>query len=208
MGVEIYIAFVFAATLILIIPGPTIILVMSQAVVHGRRSVVPLVMGVALGDLTAMVLSLLGLGAVLASSAALFNLLKWIGALYLVYLGLSLFLQKPKEPENEIAADMVSSQSFFRSAYIVTALNPKSIAFFIAFMPQFVSKGSEPLYQLVVLGATFIFLAIINAAVYAIFAGQLRETLQNSKVRILFNRCGGSALVGAGIMTATLSRSS
>ena len=95
MSLEIYIAFVIAAEIILVIPGPTIILVVSQAIAHGRKSVIPLVTGVLAGDFTAMTLSLLGLGAVLSASAALFVLLKWIGALYLIYLGVKLWRTDP-----------------------------------------------------------------------------------------------------------------
>ncbi len=208
MSIEIWLAFVLAAMLVLVIPGPTIILVMSQALVHGRRSVIPLVLGVALGDLTAMGLSLLGLGAIMASSAALFTVLKWLGAIYLLYLGISLFLRQPDEQHDYGVPPDASRQSFLRSAYIVTALNPKGIAFFVAFMPQFVSSNSEPFSQLAILGATFLILAIANAAAYAIFAGQLRDTMKNTRVRKIFNRCGGSALIGAGFVTATLSRSS
>jgi threonine/homoserine/homoserine lactone efflux protein len=90
MSLEIYITYFFATTLILVIPGPTIILVVSQAVTHGRKSVVPLVVGVVFGDFTAMTLSLLGLGAIMSASATLFTLFKWIGALYLLYLGINL----------------------------------------------------------------------------------------------------------------------
>ena len=77
MSLEIYITYVFATILILVIPGPTIILVVSQAVTHGRKSVVPLAAGVVLGDFTAMTLSLLGLGAIMSTSATLFILFKW-----------------------------------------------------------------------------------------------------------------------------------
>ena len=96
MNIESYIPFVLAATLILIIPGPTIILVISQAVAHGRKSVVPLVLGVLLGDFTAMTFSLLGLGAILAASAVLFSIFKWAGALYLLYLVVQLWKSNPK----------------------------------------------------------------------------------------------------------------
>ncbi len=208
MSMEVWIAFVLAATLVLVIPGPTIILVMSQAIVHGRRSVIPLVLGVALGDLTAMTLSLLGLGAVMATSAALFTILKWIGVIYLIYLGISLFRTQPDDRQEEITTSKLPKRSFLKSAYIVTALNPKGIAFFVAFMPQFVSSGNNPFSQLVILGTTFLVLATINAAVYAVFAGQCREAMRNTRIQKIFNRCGGSALIGAGLVTATLNRSS
>lgn len=208
MNIESFIPFVLATTLILIIPGPTIILVISQAVVHGRKSVVPLVVGVLLGDFTAMTFSLLGLGAILSASAVLFSIFKWVGALYLLCLGVQLW---KSEPEKHSAQDNVkksSSRSLLQSSFIVTALNPKSIAFFVAFLPQFIHPLKPVLPQLTLLGGTFLFLAVLNAALYAIFAGQLSEQVKKERVRKWFNRCGGGALIGAGIITAGLQRSS
>lgn len=208
MNFESFIPFVLATTLILIIPGPTIILVISQAVNHGRRSVMPLVAGVLMGDLTAMTLSLLGLGAIMAASATLFSIFKWIGAVYLVYLGIKLWRANPTAGPMQEQSANVSGRSLFRSSFIVTALNPKSIAFFVAFLPQFIDPQISTQFQLTLLGGTFLVLATLNALMYALFAGQLREHMQNSKVRKCFNRCGGGALVGAGLITAGLINSS
>ena len=207
MSMELYIAFVLAATLILIIPGPTILLVISQAVAHGRKSVVPLATGVLFGDFTAMALSLLGLGAVMSTSAALFTIFKWIGALYLIYLGIKLWRSDAKNGSTQYASKNKSARALLRSSFIVTALNPKSIAFFIAFLPQFVDPLKPAFSQLTLLGATFLLLATINAALYAIFAGQLGEQMKKEKVRRWFNRAGGGALMGAGIFTAAMQRS-
>ena len=206
MSLEMWLAFVIAAEIILVIPGPTIILVVSQAIAHGRKSVIPLVAGVLGGDFTAMTLSLLGLGAVLSASATLFVILKWIGALYLIYLGVKLWRTVPDGEAAAVAAREASAGSLFKGAYIVTALNPKSIAFFVAFLPQFINHQAATLPQFLILGATFLAMATLNAALYAIFAGRLRDTLRRAKVRKLFDRCGGSALIGAGVMTAAMER--
>lgn len=206
MRLEIYMTYILATTLILVIPGPTIILVISQAVAHGRKSVLPLVAGVVLGDFTAMTLSLLGLGAIMTASAALFTLFKWIGAIYLIYLGIHLWRANPENGSVQTGAKQPSHRSLFRSSFIVTALNPKSIAFFVAFMPQFISPHSPVLGQTLLLGGTFLFLAFVNAALYAIFAGQLREVIKRSGIRRWLNRCGGTALIGAGIITAGMQR--
>lgn len=208
MNFEIWIAFVFAAMVLLIIPGPTILLVISQAITHGRRAVLPLVIGVTAGDFTAMVLSLLGLGAILASSAMLFSVLKGVGAAYLIYLGIRLWRSHPDIHDIKLPVARAAARSLFESAFVVTALNPKSIAFFIAFLPQFVRPQEKVFPQLLVLGSTFLFLAALNAAVYGLFAGHLRDAVQSTNARRWFNRCGGTALVGAGIITATLRRSS
>jgi threonine/homoserine/homoserine lactone efflux protein len=181
--------------------------VISQAVAHGRRSVVPLVAGVLLGDFTAMTLSLLGLGAVLSTSAALFNIFKWIGAIYLVYLGIKLWRFDPRDNSIKYNAKNSSVRSLLKSSFIVTALNPKSIAFFVAFLPQFIDPLKPAFFQLTLLGGTFLLLATINAALYAFFAGQLSEHMRKRNIRKLFNRCGGSALIGAGIFTAAMKRS-
>jgi threonine/homoserine/homoserine lactone efflux protein len=116
VSIEIWVTFVLAAMVLLIIPGPTIILVISQAIAHGRRAVLPLVVGVTLGDFTAMTLSLLGLGAILASSAALFSVLKWIGVVYLIYLGIKLWRSNPEKHEIRLSATRTSRKSLFESA--------------------------------------------------------------------------------------------
>lgn len=207
MNIESFIPFVLATTLILVIPGPTIILVISQAVAHGRKSVVPLVLGVLLGDFTAMTFSLLGLGAILSASADMFSIFKWIGALYLLYLGAQLWKSNPKSLAPQDTPKKTTSSSLFRRSFIVTALNPKSIAFFVAFLPQFIDSNKSAIPQLTILGGTFLCLAVLNAALYAIFAGQLSEYIKKERVRKWFNRCGGGALICAGIITAGLKRS-
>lgn len=205
MSIELWLAYLLAVTLILVIPGPTIILVVSQAVAHGRASVAPLAAGVVLGDFTAMTLSLLGLGAVMSASAAVFTVFKWIGALYLVHLGIRLWRADPAR-EAIGARPPASAAGLFRSALIVTALNPKSIAFFVAFLPQFISPHKPMAGQLIPLGGTFLALAAANAALYALFASRLRDAIGKTTVRKWLNRCGGTALMGAGFLTAGMQR--
>ena len=205
MTIHAWIAFSIAAAILLVIPGPTILSVISLSLAHGRRAVVPLVAGVVLGDLTAMSLSLLGLGAVMAASATLFSTLKILGALYLIYLGVKLWRNDPEGESSSPETGDVSRKSLAGTLFLTTTLNPKSIAFFIAFLPQFVDSTAPALPQLLVLGATFLVLGGINATLYAIFAGHLREKLQRRRTRRWFHRCGGAALVGAGLATATMS---
>jgi len=207
MSMDIWIGFAVAAFIILIIPGPTILLVVSQAITHGRTSVAPLVAGVVCGDFTAMTLSLIGMGAILSASAALFTVLKWIGAVYLFYLGIRLWGSDPATRAAGAPPGAMPRGDLFRSSFVVTALNPKSIAFFVAFLPQFIDPANPSAAQFTVLGATFLSLAAINAALYALFAGHLRDTMRNRNVRRWFNRLGGGALIGAGIFTAAMQRS-
>lgn len=153
-----------------------------------------------------MTLSLLGLGAIMNTSALLFSFFKMIGAVYLVYLGICMWRKHPQASASENNRGDVHGVSLLRSSYIVTALNPKTIAFFVAFLPQFVNHRAPVCGQFLSLGATFLLLALINATLYAIFASQLRDAIQRPGVRRWFNRLGGGALVGAGIVTAGMQR--
>jgi threonine/homoserine/homoserine lactone efflux protein len=207
MSLEIWIPFALASSLILVIPGPTIILVISQAVSHGRWSVLPLAIGVVLGDFTAMMCSFLGLGVLLSTSAALFVVFKWVGALYLMYLGIKLWRSTPDNGQVDISIQRASAGALLKRSFIVTALNPKSIAFFVAFLPQFIDPLQPAGSQLTVLGGTFLILAGLNAALYAAFAGRLSQHIRKTKVRKWFDRCGGTALIGAGVITAGIQRS-
>lgn len=204
MTLETWIAFAIAAEIILVIPGPTVLLVVSQALAHGRKSVVPLVLGVLLGDFTALTLSLLGLSAVLSASAVLFNVLKWAGAAYLVYLGLRLWIAAPPADQPDETTAVPNGGTFLNRAFLVTMLNPKSIPFFVAFLPQFINPAQPALHQMVILGSTFLVMATVNAFLYAVFAGNLRDVLSRPRMRRWIDRCGGSALIGAGVFTATL----
>lgn len=198
MTLDAWLAFLLATMVMLAIPGPTILLVIGQSLGAGRRHALPLVAGVALGDLTAMTLSLAGLGALLAASATAFTLLKWAGAAYLVYLGVRLW----RASVSAQAAPPLRAQAAFQQAYVVTALNPKGIAFFVAFVPQFISASAPFLAQAVVLIASFVTLAALNALLYALLAGQLSSLVRRPAVRRGFNRAGGGVLVGAGLTLA------
>ncbi|WP_019016481.1 LysE family translocator [Elioraea tepidiphila] len=204
MTFEIWLAFVAASAVVLAIPGPTILLVIGQSLGAGRRGALPLVAGVALGDLTAMTLSLAGLGAVLATSATAFTIVKWLGAAYLVWLGVSLW--RAKVPEQDAAAVALPAIRAMRDAYVVTALNPKSIAFFVAFVPQFIVAGAAFAPQAAILIATFVVMAAANAALYALLAGQLAGAVRRPAVRRFVNRAGGTMLIGAGVATAAMRR--
>ncbi len=209
MSLETWLAFSLAATIVLAIPGPTVLLVVGYSLSHGRRVAASTVAGVALGDLVAMTVSLAGLGALLATSATLFTVLKWVGAAYLVYLGIRLWRTPvPETPDTADApVDAATGRRAFRQAFVVTMLNPKSIAFFVAFVPQFVNPHTASLLDLAILEATFVALAAFNAALYALLAAQARRLLTAPVWRRRLNRTGGTALIGAGGATAALSTS-
>src|ERR1700761_5593419 len=146
MSLDHWLAFVAASAILLAIPGPTVLLVISYALGHGRKPAAAIVAGVALGDLTAMTASMLGMGAILATSATTFTVLRWIGGAYLVYLGAKLW-RAPIQAADIDDAAKTNPLRMLGHAYAVTALNPKSIIFFVAFVPQFVNAARPFLPQ-------------------------------------------------------------
>lgn len=198
MELSTWLAFCAAAAVMVLIPGPTILLVIGQSLGGGLRNALPLAAGVALGDLVAMVLSLAGLGAVLAASATLFTAVKWVGAAYLIWLGVKMW----RAPVTAEAAPPLPPARAMRQAFIVTALNPKGIVFFVAFVPQFIDAQGSFVTQAAILVATFVTIAAINAASYALLAGKLSGAVRRPSVRQMLNRAGGSVLVAAGLAVA------
>jgi len=201
MFVEHWLAFAAASALLLLLPGPTVLMVISHALAHGRRSAAATVAGVVLGDFTAMTASLVGLGAALQASSSLFTLLRWVGAIYLVFLGVRLWRAPLGEPKLEADA-ATTPRRMLMHAYAVTSLNPKTIVFFIAFVPQFLARSYPPFPQLAVFEATFVTLAGVNALFYALTASAARQTIQKPRVQRTVNRAGGTLLVGAGALAA------
>ena len=203
MTFETWIAFAAASAVLLIIPGPTILLVVSYSLGQGWRSALPVAAGVALGDFTAMTLSMLGVGAVLAASAMVFTALKWLGAAYLVYLGIKLF-RAGGTLDVEPRKGLTSNLKMVGHAWMVTALNPKSITFFVAFLPQFIHRDGDFWTQMLICEVTFLVLAFTNALGYALVASRARGVVSSPRAIGLFNRAGGTLLIGAGIATATV----
>lgn len=199
MLIELWLAFVAASAVLLVIPGPTVLTVISYSMAHGRRANVPLVAAVALGDSTALVVSLLGLGALLATSAFWFTVIKWAGGLYLLYLGIKLLRAGISPAELTAPAAPGSRWKLFVNTYLVTALNPKGIVFFVAFLPQFINPGAGVTGQLWILALTFVAMAAFNATLYAVFAGSASKLLASPRAQRRFNIAGGSLLSMAGV---------
>ena len=204
MALETWLTFLAAVSLLLVIPGPTILLVAAHALAGGRRTGWYTVPGVVLGDFTAMTLSMAGMGALLAVSATLFGVVKWCGAAYLLYLGVRMWRAAPEQLEAQAGTATPPPRALFWQAYVVTALNPKGLVFFVAFLPLFMDAGAPLLPQMVILEATFLALALLNAAAYALLAGTLRHAVRRPGVARAFNRMGGTALIGAAVFTAAI----
>lgn len=206
MGFETWAAFTAASAILIVIPGPTVLLVVSYALGQGLRAALPMAFGVALADCTAMTLSMLGIGALLAASATLFTLLKIAGALYLVWLGVKLWRAGGTLNARPIT-ETVRPLRMFGHAWLVTVLNPKGITFFVAFLPQFLDRSGNFWTQMAIFEATFIVLAFTNILAYAALAARARGFFASPVAIRRLNRTGGSLLIGAGLLTATVHRS-
>ena len=207
MPLELWLAYVATSAVVLAIPGPTILLVLSYSIAHGRQATLPLVAGVALGDSVAITLSLIGLGTLLAASALWFTIIKWMGGVYLIYLGFLLVRGAGQAmPVQADASDESSPRKLFGNAFIVTALNPKSIVFFIALLPQFISPSHAVMPQLWILGVTFVVLATIGATSYALFASSIRRFFASRRAQKAYGYIGGGLLCGAGVWALSAKR--
>ena len=206
MTIEIWATFVAVVFVFALVPGPTVILVIAQAVSHGKKSVFPLVAGVLCGDFVAMSLSLIGLGAVLATSATLFLILKWFGVAYLIYLGIKTWREKPIIDDTSFKEMNVSKIKMFKSSFVVTALNPKGIIFFVTFLPQFINPESEAIPQLFILMITFLGVISFTITSFALLSGSVSHKIQSYQARRKLNKIGGGALIGAGLMTSVMQR--
>ncbi|MDJ0992507.1 MAG: LysE family translocator [Dinoroseobacter sp.] len=208
MALETWFAFVAATLALLVIPGPVVVLLLSQVFAFGRRIGFAAIAGVILGDLVAMSVSLAGAGAILASSATLFTTLKIGGGFYLVWLGIGLLRNglSPVEvsgaPPAGQSAPAGGRMRAFRQAFFVTALNPKDIVFFVAFLPQFISASHAAGPQIATIVVTFLGLVLLTTSTWVFFATRLRRGLRHPHVRKFVSRTGAGTLVGVGALTA------
>jgi threonine/homoserine/homoserine lactone efflux protein len=209
MPFDLWLTFAAASTALLILPGPTILMVLSYALTQGRRVAVASALGVAAGDFIAMTLSVIGLGALFLASAMAFTVLKWIGAVYLVYLGVKMILSTFEGDQSlgllEKPAGTTAGK-VFRDLTTVTALNPKSNTFFIAFVPQFIDPAHAFAPQAALLIATFVGIAAINALGFALAANAMRRQITRPTLLRWITRGGGATLIAMGVLTSTLRR--
>jgi threonine/homoserine/homoserine lactone efflux protein len=205
VSLELWLAFVAAATVMILIPGPTTLMVMGHTVAGGPRIGALSLIGVVLGDVCAITLSMLGFSALLAASAEAFVAMKWIGAAYLVYLGLKLWRAPPVEL-TPAGTGKSSAREAILQTFVVTLLNPKGILFFAAFLPQFIDPARPLWPQVAILTLTMNVLAAGIQGCWIIMMGRARNRIVTPRTLRLMNRTGGAMLIGAGMLTATLKR--
>jgi threonine/homoserine/homoserine lactone efflux protein len=191
--------YVPAALLLLALPGPAVMYVVTQSVSHGRRAGLVSVLGIETGALVHVAAATIGLSSLLASSATAFETVRYAGAAYLVVLGLRRLLGRDEAAE----APRASGRSLYTRGAVVNVLNPKLALFFLAFLPQFVDTSRAAAPQILVLGLTWIGLATLSDGAYALAAGTLGERLRTSRRFRVGERYGaGAVFVGLGVTAA------
>lgn len=205
---EIWIYYLLAVLVLTASPGPSSIYCMTTAVTSGWRTG----FFTALGSLSAITLilslSFTGLGVIVASSEVVFTIIKWLGAGYLIFLGVKLLLSKAENYSNAAANDKEnkSYKGNYLSGFIVGASNPKAILFFTALFPQFINPNADLLAQYLVFASTFVFLELLWLMFYTYLGATSSRWLMAKGRSKLFNRLTGSVFIGAGVLLSTASR--
>lgn len=203
------IGFAAVAFAIIIIPGPSVMFVVSRAVSFGRRAALVTVGGNAAGAYAQVLLVAIGIGAIVERSIAVFTAVKLLGALYLIWLGIQTF--RHRRDASHIDTTLViarSTRSLVTDGFVVGASNPKTIVFFAAILPQFVEPGGAPeALQMAVLGLVFVAVALVSDSVWGLGAGTARQWFVRSPRRLeVLSGAGGLVIVGLGVRLALLRR--
>ena len=198
--------FVAAALVILLIPGPAVLYLVTRSLAQGRRAGFVSVLGLSTGALAHVVAATVGLSAILVASATAFNAVKLLGAAYLVYLGVRVLLATRQSAEREAEPPRTSSR-IFTDGIIVSLFNPKIGVFFLAFLPQFVDPAGSPVWQQVLfLGLLYVGLALITDGMYVLLASGLRQWLGDVVRGPLPQYASGAIYIGLGLGTALSGR--
>jgi threonine/homoserine/homoserine lactone efflux protein len=197
--------FILAALALLLMPGPAVLYIVGRSIEQGRLAGIVSTLGIALGSTAHVVFAALGLSALLMQSALAFSVVKYLGAAYLVFLGIRTFMSKEEVGEVQTPKQMRYSR-LFTQGFIVNLLNPKTALFFFAFLPQFVSPAQgSVILQIIVLGAIFVAMAIVSDGMYALVAGTAGEWLSgNRRVARAQKYLAGTIYLSLGITTALL----
>jgi threonine/homoserine/homoserine lactone efflux protein len=195
--------FVGAALLLLVVPGPSVLYIVTQSVSHGRRAGIASVAGITTGTLVHIVAATVGLSALLASSALAFDVVKYLGAAYLILVGLRRLAGLERRGEGRVARSRSLSR-LYRQGIVVNVLNPKTALFFLAFLPQFVDSTRGAAWaQILLLGLLFAALGFLSDGAWALVAGTLGERLRRSTSFPQVQRyVSGSVFVGLGAVAA------
>ncbi len=196
MSLHLYAAFVAAVAILMLIPGPNVALIVANSIAHGARYGLLTVAGASAAMVVQLGLTALGMTTLLGALAQGFEILRWLGVAYLVFLGLSAW-RAPALDLTRARPERRAARAMFLRGFLVSLTNPKTLLFYAAFLPQFVDASADGGRQLAILSVTFVALALLLDGGWALLAARLRGVLGvNGRLR---NRLTGSLLIGAGL---------
>lgn len=187
-------AFLIASLVLAITPGPGVVYIVTRSLVQGRLSGLASVAGVALGNLGNALAASVGLASLFAVSSTAFTVVKYAGAVYLVYLGVRMLRESRKQISSP-TPQAASLGRIFREGFIVALFNPKTTVFFAAFLPQFLNPAVPPMFQTMLLGALFVTIAAVTDSIYALTASTLASALARARGIRLVTRCLASVML-------------
>ncbi|MGI5308216.1 LysE family translocator [Rheinheimera sp. WS51] len=201
MEFSVWLSFIGISLVILITPGVTVAYLISQTLAHGKKATLPLSAGVVLGDSACFIASVAGLGALLIAFPSLASVVKFVGAGYLVYIGITSWLAKSKKGVIPSAQGQYNAVALFRGTSIITFFNPKGILFFGAFLPQFINDDKSFMLQSSILGLTFVTLAMLTSFSYCCVFSSIQSLPIAQSFKSYFHYFSGAVLILLGVFS-------
>ena len=206
MNIELYLAFVVASAVLIIVPGPNVMLIVAHSLSHGARHALLTVAGTNICQMIQLAITCIGMTSLLLFLSQWFEVLRWAGVAYLIYLGVTEFRARP-DPATSNGGKAKTGRACFWQGFVVSATNPKTLLFYAAFFPQFIDPGLPPVPQMVTLSVTFVVIALIFDGSYALLASRARVWLADARRARVRSRITGSILIGAGLGLALARKS-
>lgn len=203
---ELYLGFIAASLALIAMPGPNTTLIVGNTIAYGTAKGLVTLAGTCSALVVQLALIIFGLTETMEALAAWFDRLRWLGVAYLVYLGLRQWLAKPAADDSSQTAPAIRSRRFYWQGFGICLTNPKTLAFFAAFLPQFIDPTQPVLPQLVVLGVTFMLLAIPGDTGFCLIASRIRPFIVGPRFARLRNRVSGTCLLICGLGLALAHR--
>ncbi len=198
MNLDVFWAFLLAVAIIVAVPGPNIILVMNDSIRYGFKKSLLTILGIKAGTMLLVCLSLIGLTALATLFSWVFITIKWLGVIYLLYLGLSQIIASFKETSVD-RQQGVENGNLFLKGFLVSATNPKGLLFATAFFPQFVSETAPIVPQLIILFAGFFIVSCMIEMIYAFAGDSTGKMVENQRFKIITERLSGMVLIVFGL---------
>ncbi|MEN0088822.1 MAG: LysE family translocator [Pseudomonadota bacterium] len=200
MELSTFLAYSAACIALIIVPGPTVTVIIANSLRYGARSGLVTIAGTQLGIAIMVVVLAFGLDFIVREAGYAFEVLRWVGAAYLIWLGVKMW-RSNGQLGSATAEPVKSDSAYFWQGFLVILSNPKMLVFFGAFIPQFVDPAGNTVLQTLIFGALFMIYATIFDSAYALFAGRAGSMLSTKRVRLV-ERASGTALIGGGIWLA------